>query len=315
MGSLCTSSPTHPCTNVAEAFSSLQIHSDETTTFNSDDEISPDSTPKYLGTGLYGEVLEVEHNSKTYAAKEYRSGLISPEGLKSIFVEKLIGLKHPNIVPYFGVCRITGRDRPVVLMEKLETNLATFLEAHTKNEKRDIEPQRKLSILRDIAYGLAFLHSRKPILIHCDLTARNVLLTAELTAKIADYGNSHVKPIVDIQGRPTDTSYLDYLPLEAKEGGKYDDRLDVFSFGHLSIYVILQCEPHPLAKPTYRENGILKARSEVERREKYLEKMKQKISNGILHPLLEHTKDCLKDEATERPQIVDVLKSIQSIII
>ena len=48
----------------------------------------------------------------------------------------------------------------------------------------DIPLPYKTSILRDVAYGLAYLHSR-PI-IHLDLNVGNVLLTESLQAKIAD---------------------------------------------------------------------------------------------------------------------------------
>ena len=275
----------------------------QTPTFKPVDQISPPS--RSLGIGLYGEVLEVDYRGTTYAAKEYRSGFISPEELKTIFAKKLIGLRHPNVVPYYGVCNIMGTGRYVVVMERLETNLASFIDTATRKEKREIEPQTKLSILHDVAKGLEYLHSQKPIIVHCDLKPRNVLLTAELTAKIADCGNCHVKPISNIESRQEHTLYLDYLSPEATSGDECSIKQDVFAFGHLSLYLIIQRDPHPLATPTYREHGKLRARSELERRQAYIDEATQKICKytNILHPLLEFIQQCLYDEASIRPSI------------
>ena len=282
----------------AEQSSSVQV---QTPSFEPGDQISPPS--RSLGIGLYGEVLEVDYKGKKYAAKEYRSGFISPEELKNIFAEKLIALTPDNVVPYYGVCNIMGTGRYVVVMERLESNLASFIDTATRKE---IEPQRKLSILHDVAKGLDYLHSQEPIIVHCDLKSHNVLLTAQLTAKIADCGNCHVKPISIIEGRQEDTLYLDYLPPEAIDGDEFEcsDKQDVFAFGHLSLYLIIQREPHPLTNPTYREHGELKARSELERRQAYIDEATQ-ISNSahILHPLLVFIQQCLDDDAANRPPI------------
>ena len=291
-----------------EDIGSLQDHSDKVQTFSPDDEVTLVDKTRNLGIGLYGEIFEVKHKGEEYAAKEYRNGLITPEELKRRFTEGLIGLKHTNIVPYYGVCTISGSTRLVVVMERLHSNLATLFEDMNKKQEKDLEPPRKLSILCDVAGGLAYLHSRG--IVHSDLVPRNVLLTSELTAKIADYGNARVKEMVNIEGRPTDAIRFDYLPPEVMcmEGSehKYDDKVDVFSFGHLSIYIVLQEQPHPLANPTYRINGKPKARSELERRQKFIDRMKLKISGNVLQPLLEWTKKCLDDEAENRPRITDL---------
>ena len=44
----------------------------------------------------------------------------------------------------------------------------------------------KCSILHNVASGLAYLHERTPPIIHRDLSARNVLLTSGMVAKIAE---------------------------------------------------------------------------------------------------------------------------------
>ena len=270
--------------------------------FHPDDKVSRNAQ---LGIGLYGEVHALEYEGKAYAAKEYRSGLADLEKLKITFGKELIDLDHPNVVPYFGVCHCASSGSPVVIMEKLETNLASFILKESKN----LTPQGKLSIVRNIADGLAYLHLRN--IIHCDLTARNVLLTAQQRCKIADCGNSRVADITSGDGLDKlniNAEAKDYLPPEAMEGDKYDDKFDVFSFGHLLIYIIIMRQPHPLASPTYREKGKHKARTEVERRQEYIDEMSQKTT--VAHWLLPITKECLSDYNLERPSMKYVVSKL-----
>ena len=84
-------------------------------------------------------------------------------------------------------------------------------------------------------------------LIHRDLTAGNVLLTEDFKqAKIADRGVS--KLIENFAQRAATLTEcpdtLAYMPPEALyERPKYDTPLDVFSFGQLALYIVLQQFP------------------------------------------------------------------------
>ena len=146
-------------------------------------------------------------------------------------------LNHPNIAKFVGVCFLKSLSSlPVLLMEKLDQSLDEYLE-----KTSDISLARKTCILQDIARGLVYLHDRHPPIIHRDLTSKNVLLTAELKAKITDFGNSR---FVDLRPGQLPTQCpgtLVYMPPEAyAEGTPYDPSLDIFSFGHLALYVAVQ---------------------------------------------------------------------------
>ena len=261
-----------------------------------------------IGSGLYGEMFAVLRSGKEgkYAAKEYRN--ISREKLERIFTEKLHSLDHQNVVTYLGVCQLLSNTppalpveiRPAMLMERFATNLETFLKTPA------LRPMKKLEILSGIADGLGYLHQQD--IIHCDLTAHNVLLTDRGTPKIADCCNSFVKFIGDMEGRIEDT-HLDYLPPEAvcsdsHSSYTYSTSLDVFSFGHLSIYVVIQHEPHPLKGYTDKLTG--KPRTEVKRREKYITEARELYQNKhLLDPLFEFIVQCLSDTAVNRPPITD----------
>ena len=46
------------------------------------------------------------------------------------------------------------------------------------------------SVACDVSRGMAYLHGRKPALIHRDIKSANIFLTANFTAKVADFGET-----------------------------------------------------------------------------------------------------------------------------
>jgi serine/threonine protein kinase len=148
-------------------------------------------------------------------------------------------LRHPNITQFLGLCFLPGCQLPVLVMERLDSSLDDLLETVP-----NIPLTMKRSILEDIARGLLYLHKHIPQIIHRDLTSKNVLLTASLVAKITDLGNSRIANIQPGQLAQTlsrNPGTLVYMPPEAlADVARYGPSLDIFSFGHLGIFVGLQ---------------------------------------------------------------------------
>jgi serine/threonine protein kinase len=122
-------------------------------------------------------------------------------------------------------------------MERLETSLDDLLE-HMPNLPLSL----KRSVLEDVASGLLYLHERPSPVIHRDLTAKNVLLTSSLVAKITDMGNSR---IIDPGQMARTLSKLPgtlvYMPPEVQDDRhRYGPAMDIFSFGHLALFTITQ---------------------------------------------------------------------------
>ena len=148
-------------------------------------------------------------------------------------------IRHPNITLFIGLCFLDNSQLPLLVMERLEGSLDDLLE-----NVPHIPLALKRSILEDVSRGLLYLHKHDPQIIHRDLTAKNVLLTSSLVGKITDLGNSR---IVDIQaGQLAQTlsrnpGTLVYMPPEAlTTASRYGPSLDIFSFGHLGLFVGLQ---------------------------------------------------------------------------
>ena len=143
--------------------------------------------------------------------------------------------QHPNIAQFIGLCLHPSSHLPILVMEQLRGHLHHLLE-----NCPNIPHVLKLSMLKDIASGLSYLH---PQVIHRDMTAKNVLLTPFFVAKISDFGSCLTNDLnAKIQlGLTPYPGARCYMPPEAlSEPPLYDSSLDIFSFGHLALFTMIQ---------------------------------------------------------------------------
>ena len=198
---------------------------------------------KELGRGAYGEVKVYDVDGVPCAGKVMHEFLLRSAGGDGVrrYIDEcklLAKLVHPNIVQFMGVTFPRGAALPVLLMERLPIDLDGLLE-NTPNIPIGI----RATFLTDIARGLNYLHSQRPPVIHRDLSARNVLLSAILVAKISDLGNARI-----VNLSPNEVSRLThapgcplYMPPEAFETSpSYGPSLDVFSFGQIALFAATQ---------------------------------------------------------------------------
>ena len=148
-------------------------------------------------------------------------------------------LRHPNITQFLGLCFLPNTQLPILVMERLEASLDDLLE-----HMPSLPLSLKCSVLEGVASGLVYLHKREFPVIHRDLTAKNVLLTSSLQAKITDMGNSRIINMGPDQLARTLSRLpgtLVYMPPEAmSDTHHYGPSLDIFSFGHLTLYTVIQ---------------------------------------------------------------------------
>ncbi|CAI8045032.1 Serine/threonine-protein kinase STY46 [Geodia barretti] len=193
-------------------------------------------------------------------------------------------------------------------MERLLTSVHDLLDPETADTPPQADAPKpffplglKCSILHNVACGLAYLHERSPPVIHRDLSARNVLLTSGMVAKIADLGVARIIPRMRAAATMTrGPGAIIYMPPEAMEEkpddedvskAKYDASIDMFSFGIVSIFTLCQIFPDKLLAPNYRKDGRLIGRTELERRERYMKMIYSQLREK--HPLLQMIEGCL----------------------
>ena len=277
------------------------------------------STGIMLGEGAYSRVIELELESDpsvTLAGKVFKtshfSGKINYHDKLKKEINIMVHLKHPNIVAYKGVYFQPDAILPLLVMERMITSLYAFL---MQPDSSGLPVERKVSFLLDTASGLEYLHSHTPAIIHRDLTAKNVLLDSQLRAKIADFGNSRIMELCssDPETMTTEPGTMAYMPPEAfEEHAHYGPSLDVFSFGHLSLFTVIQSPVHPILPPIHTDStGTLHAQSEVERRKEFMKKAKELLSED--HSLLDLITQCLSNLPTHRPSTTKLVTRLQEI--
>ena len=286
-----------------------------------------------IGAGAYGSVEEVAMPGAICAAKKIHdfflnSAQVAPAAISNFVKECQImsALRHPHIVQFLGVCFLPGSRLPALVMERLLTSLHDLMdpaETDTPAPPDAAKPFFSLSlkclILHNVASGLAYLHEQSPPIIHRDLSARNVLLNSGMVAKIADLGVARIVPRVRVAATMTKAPGAGvYMPPEALEDkpqdeeevskAKYGSSIDIFSFGVVAIFTLCQTFPSSLLAPNYRERGRLLARTELERRQRYMRMIYRQLRDK--HPLLLMIEGCL-DFPETRPSIRKVLRQLE----
>ena len=279
------------------------------------------SVGEEIGRGAYGKVYTVKYCGLICAAKEIHSILVGDdvgqeEGrrVKEGFLRECHHcsvLKHPNIVRFIGVY-YPKRDSniPAMIMELMDESLVSYMKKLPKDAL-----MKKGSILVDVAEGLSYLHAQTPIVIHRDLSPNNILLKkgkGEIPiAKISDLG---VAKIIKADDRKTQRMLtkvpgtVDFMPPEAfAKSPVYGVGIDVFSYGGIMLFVATHKWPTPTEQVEIDPvTNKLVARSEVERRQEYLDEMTGDMKG--FKPLVE---SCLSNNPAERPTMTAVCKALK----
>lgn len=281
-------------------------------------------TNEIIGHGSYGCVEVVKIRDVEYAAKRFHRDFerqLRYKLNKKLIMEYtiLISLKHKNVVDYLGLSYVHNEALPILIMEKLMCSLHDRLCSNT--QPPPVFPT-KLRILLDVAEGLCYLHGQDPAVIHRDLTARNVLLDSQGLAKISDFGNSTIIQIDQMSTLESMTCTPGTIVYSAPESmqhhKKYNEKIDIFSYGHLALFVFINEFPSellPAVDP--QEDGQLLARSEVQRRQIYFDKLRKYAED---HNRGDHTKgydicelvaNCLENRPKQRPPAKDLTNFFQ----
>jgi len=271
---------------------------------------------RIIGHGAYGTIAEARWEGSVVAIKEIHSIFnevdeVQFKALKTKFLsecKRSSHLRHPNIVRFLGIHLPPGARVPSLVMERLHCNLTELLE-----QNPIIPLEIKLSILHQTLLGLRYLHTRAPPIIHRDLSSNNILVSKGMEAKIADFGT--IKILGPNQQTPMSLApgTKDFMPPEAVANEPvYKQEIDIFSFGCVMLHTFSQTWPTPSQSVvTDAARHVLVARSEIQRRAKYLDKVPKEVEE-IIVPLIAN---CLQDFPSERPSAEEACDQLETLIV
>ena len=271
-----------------------------------------------IGRGSYAVVEEYDFQGLSCVGKSIHQNLYDSASAREreTMLERFEGeceilsqLRHPNIVQFLGVHFNRGSPVPVLVMERLHSTLAASIDRYGK-----LPDECCYSVLRDVGVGLRYLHGHTPSpIVHRDLTANNVLLTPDLTAKISDLGVAKIlnlsparmTQLTTCPGTPS------YMPPEALVARPiYSTKMDIFAYGNLMTHVF--CGRWPLPGEAFcadpRDPNVMLPRTEVQRREEYLKDI------GDAHPLMGMMRRSLSNNPTTRPNVFEIVQRIKEVM-
>eukprot|EP00253_Pinus_taeda_P006504 PITA_06504 len=206
---------------------------------------SPDNL---VGRGGHGSVYKGVLDNATIVAVKVIESATSGGAYKRLIKEcKTLGrVRHRNLVRMVGVC--SSLQLKSLIMEFMsQGNLGKHLHCRENNCRLDLK--RRLSILKDVAHGMAYLHHHcSPAIVHCDLKPSNVLLDETMTAHVGDFGISRFMNDSTAAAASGDTSShvigsVGYIAPEYGTGGRPSMKGDVYSYGILVLEMITGKKP------------------------------------------------------------------------
>ena len=190
---------------------------------------------KVLGRGGMGEVLLAHDDLGRRVAIKRPFASAAADGLRRFQIEaQATTLTHKNIPVVYEVG--TQEDgMPFMAMEFVEGEPLDRLLASGK----PMDLILKLSIIEQVCSALAYAHERN--IIHRDIKPANIIVQADGTAKIIDFGIAKITN-VEMTSELTQASQiigsLHYIAPERFKAEAVDGRVDIFSAG-VMLYLML----------------------------------------------------------------------------
>lgn len=151
--------------------------------------------------------------------------------------EALRQLDHPNIVKMHHAFEDAG-EHYLVMDYVAGGDLDTRLETDGA-----IDFRASLHMMMDLVDALTRAHRLG--IVHRDIKPANVLIAADGTLRLSDFGIARVSRATRITDTDSIVGTMNYLPPEAFLEGAYDERGDIWGLGVLLYYMVSGVHPFP----------------------------------------------------------------------
>lgn len=205
---------------------------------------------RLLGRGGMGAVYEVRRADGHYEArgalKLVRHGVDSP-ALRQRFQQErqiLASLEHPHIARLLDG-GVTDDRQPFLVMEYVEGEpLPAFCDA------RRLSTDERLALFLQVCDAVAYAH--RNLVVHRDLKPSNILVTADGTVKLLDFGIAKLLDEAATGGGPETWTLAqpftpEYAAPEQLAGGRITTATDVYQLGAVLYELLAGRRPHDVS--------------------------------------------------------------------
>ncbi|KAG2567735.1 salt tolerance receptor-like cytoplasmic kinase 1 [Panicum virgatum] len=231
-------------------------------------------------------------------------------------LDVLLSLRHPHIVRLLGYC--DERDEGVLVFE-YAPNGDLHERLRAGGAAGALPWARRVAVASQVAAALEYLHEgRDPAVIHGDIKASNVLLDANLDAKLCDFGFAHVGVSATAGGagggRPSARAVMGspgYVDPHLLRSGVATKKSDVYSFGVLLLELLTGKEA------VCRETGhrLTAAVGPMLRDGRVSDVLDQRLGSEYdaaeAAAVAEVAMQCVNDNPALRPSMADVVRLLE----
>ncbi|KAK9994250.1 hypothetical protein SO802_023953 [Lithocarpus litseifolius] len=187
----------------------------------------------YKGILRDGSIVAIKSISKSSCKSE------EPEFLKGLNI--LTSLRHENLVRLRGFCCSRGRGECFLVYDFVPNgNLLHYLDVKD-GDGHVLEWSTRVSIVKGIAKGIAYLHSskvNKPALVHQNISAEKVLIDQRFNPLLSDSGLHKLLTNDVVFSALKGSAAMGYLAPEYTNTGRFTEKSDVYAFGVLVFQVL-----------------------------------------------------------------------------
>ncbi|KAJ8760635.1 hypothetical protein K2173_015302 [Erythroxylum novogranatense] len=283
------------------------------------------SAASLIGCGGFGEVFKatLKDGSSVAIKKLIR---LSCQGDREFMaeMETLGKIKHKNLVPLLGYCKI-GEERLLVYEFMEYGSLEEML--HGRGRTRILSWEERKKIARGAAKGLCFLHHNCiPHIIHRDMKSSNVLLDQEMEARVSDFGMARLISALDTHlSVSTLAGTPGYVPPEYYQSFRCTAKGDVYSFG--VVLLELLTGKRPTDKEDFGDTnlvGWVKMKVREGKQMEVIDAELLSVTKGTdeaeaeevkeMIRYLEMTLQCVDDFPSKRPNMLQVVAMLRELI-
>eukprot|EP00056_Hartaetosiga_gracilis_P011818 m.182361 g.182361 ORF g.182361 m.182361 type:complete len:1646 (-) comp13589_c0_seq12:107-5044(-) len=147
-------------------------------------------------------------------------------------MEQMKNLRHPQLVHIYGI--FLSNNQPNLIVDYYPSgNLHDILH----NGLVALEPDVLVAMLKDIIYGMIYLHNQQQPIVHGNLCSHAIMIDGNFSAKISNYS----KLLLDGTASP---NFKAYSAPEVLTGHACTLASDVYAFAILAGEIVTKAEPY-----------------------------------------------------------------------